>query len=37
LVLTGVDQADADLTDGTILQEHWPCPPICGAANPLNT
>jgi hypothetical protein len=37
LVLAGVDQADDDLTDGTILQEHWPCPPICGAANPLNT
>ena len=23
--------------DGTPAQEHWPCPPVCGAANPLNT
>jgi hypothetical protein len=37
LVLTGVDNADDDLSAGTILQEHWPCPPVCGAANPLNT
>ena len=36
LVLTGLDASDSDLTDGVILEQHWPCPPICGAANPLN-
>jgi hypothetical protein len=35
LVLTGIDAGDSDLT-GTILEEHYPCPPFCGAANPLN-
>jgi hypothetical protein len=37
LVLTGIDTADNDLTGGTILQVIAPCPPFCGAANPLNT
>jgi hypothetical protein len=37
LVLTGIDAANNDLTDGTILDVHYPCPPFCGAANPLNT
>jgi hypothetical protein len=35
LVLTGIDAEDNDLT-GTILELHYPCPPFCGAANPLN-
>jgi hypothetical protein len=35
LVLTGIDAADSDLT-GEILEIHYPCPPFCGAANPLN-
>jgi hypothetical protein len=35
LVLTGIDAADNDLT-GEILEIHYPCPPFCGAANPLN-
>ena len=36
LVLTGIDAADTDLT-GEILELHYPCPPFCGAANPLNS
>jgi hypothetical protein len=37
LVLTAVDAADADITGGTILEQHMPCPPFCNGANPLNT
>jgi hypothetical protein len=37
LVLTGVDKADNDLTGGTILEKHLPCPPYCGDGNVLNS
>jgi hypothetical protein len=37
LVLTGVDKADNDITGGTILEQHMPCPPYCGGDNLLNT
>lgn len=37
LILTGLDQADDDMTGGVILEVHYPCPPYCGASNPLNT
>jgi hypothetical protein len=37
LVLTAVDSADNDMTGGAVLEEHWPCPPVCGAANALNS
>ena len=37
LVLTGFDQADNDITGGTILQLNWPCPPFCGTPNLLNS
>ena len=36
LVLTGMDASDNDLT-GEILEEHFPCPPWCGAASSLNS
>lgn len=36
LVLTGIDATDNDLT-GEILEKHYPCPPVCGGANPLNS
>jgi hypothetical protein len=36
LVLTGVDKADNDITGGTILERHLPCPPYCGDDNALN-
>jgi hypothetical protein len=35
LVLTAMDAEDNDLT-ATVLEKHYPCPPFCGAANPLN-
>jgi hypothetical protein len=37
LVLAGIDGTDSDLTDGVLLELQWPCPPFCGAANPLNS
>ena len=37
LVLVGVDATDADMTSGTILEQGFPCPPVCGSANPLNS
>ncbi len=36
LILTGIDANDSDLT-GEILERHYPCPPVCGGANPLNS
>ena len=36
LVLTGIDASDSDLT-GEILEKHYPCPPVCGGASPLNS
>jgi hypothetical protein len=36
LVLTGIDAKDNDLT-GEILETHYPCPPMCGAPNALNS
>ena len=36
-VLTGIDAADNDLTDGVILEQLWPCPPFCGGDNALNS
>lgn len=36
-VLAGIDKADNDLHTGVLLEEGIPCPPFCGAANPLNT
>jgi hypothetical protein len=36
-VLAGIDQADNDQTAGTLLEQQFPCPPFCGATNPLNS
>ena len=36
VVLTGIDQADSDLTKGVMLEQWFPCPPFCGAQNTLN-
>ena len=35
LVLTGIDKEDKDLTGGTILEKHYPCPPMCDLSSPL--
>jgi len=37
LVLVGVTAAEADLADGIILDQIFPCPPICGTSSPLNS
>ena len=36
LVLTGMDKEDKDVTGGTILEEHFPCPPYCDPESSLN-
>ncbi len=35
-VLVGIDGANNDLIDGTILEFNFPCPPFCSTPNPLN-
>lgn len=32
LVMVGVDQDGNDVTEGTILNNHLPCPPFCDSA-----
>lgn len=36
-VVVGVDKDGNDLVNGVIAEDHFPCPPVCGAANPLNS
>jgi hypothetical protein len=36
-VLAAMDKADNDLTSGILLEWLYPCPPVCGANNPLNS
>lgn len=36
-VLVGVDAEGNDMTAGEVLDFHFPCPPICSAAGPLNS
>jgi hypothetical protein len=35
VILVGVDSQGNDLTAGTILEQHFPCPPVCPAGSPL--
>jgi hypothetical protein len=35
LVLVGVDANEVDMTDGVILEDHYPCPPFCDATSTL--
>jgi hypothetical protein len=37
LVLVGVDQKGDDMAEGTLLEDPFFCPPICGGGNALNT
>lgn len=37
LVFVGTDKEGNDLYQGVLIDLHWPCPPVCGAANPLNS
>ena len=36
IVLVGIDEKGNDLTDGPMTDDYFPCPPFCGAPNPLN-
>jgi hypothetical protein len=37
IVLVGVDAKGNDMTDGTILERQYPCPPYCGDPDGLNS
>ena len=37
LVLVGVDLKGDDMTQGTLLEEPFLCPPFCGTTNSLNS
>jgi hypothetical protein len=36
LVLVAVDEGGNDMTDGDVLDLHFPCPPVCGTPNKLS-
>jgi len=36
VLLSGIDAADTDLVDGTMLQNPFLCPPFCGGGTALN-
>jgi hypothetical protein len=35
LVLVGIDANEVDMTDGEIVENHFPCPPFCDATSSL--
>jgi len=35
-ILVGVDGQDKDMTDGVLLEFHFPCPPYCDDGSALN-
>lgn len=37
MVLVGVDESGQDMTQATLLQQGWPCPPYCPDTNELNS
>lgn len=37
LVLVGVDKEGNDLIQGVVMEDGFWCPPLCGAANVLNS
>ena len=37
LILVGMDPEGADMTEGTMLEEHFTCPPICAFPSDLNS
>jgi hypothetical protein len=36
LVLIGVDEGGNDMTDGDVLDSHYPCPPYCPTPSQLS-
>ena len=37
VILVGVDKNGNDISDGVLMDVHFPCPPICSGANALNS
>lgn len=37
LILVGVDKEGNDLVQGVVMEESFPCPPLCGDGNSLNS
>jgi hypothetical protein len=35
LVLVAVDESGRDMTDGSLMEFAWPCPPVCDPESPL--
>jgi len=35
MIMVGVDDTDQDMVQGTILEQPFKCPPVCGIASPL--
>jgi hypothetical protein len=35
LVVVGIDAAEKDMTEGVIIEDHYPCPPFCDATSSL--
>lgn len=37
IILVAVDHAGRDVTDGIVMEKHFPCPPICEGVSDLAT
>jgi hypothetical protein len=35
LVLVGIDENERDMSDGVLINDHYPCPPFCDATSSL--
>lgn len=35
LVGVGIDENERDMTDGVMIEDHFPCPPFCDATSSL--
>ena len=35
LVLVGIDENEKDMTDGVMIEDHFPCPPFCDESSAL--
>jgi hypothetical protein len=34
-MLVGIDADERDMTDGVLIDTHYPCPPFCGSGSAL--
>ncbi len=35
VVLVGMDENEKDMSDGVLIEDHYPCPPFCDATSSL--